>query len=118
VLAAALAGLVLANVVTAFAPTVGVALASRFVAGAFSGTIWGMLAVHGRRISPPGSAGRALAIVSAGAPVGFAFGTPLGSWLGTALDSCSPWCPMRPRRPPRPRAASRSAGSSASPEWS
>ncbi|WP_307802909.1 MFS transporter [Frigoribacterium sp. PvP032] len=86
VLAAALAGLVLANVVTAFAPTVGVALASRFVAGAFSGTIWGMLAVHGRRISPPGSAGRALAIVSAGAPVGFAFGTPLGSWIGTALD--------------------------------
>ncbi|WP_244638854.1 MFS transporter [Frigoribacterium sp. CFBP 13729] len=86
VLAAALAGLVLANVVTAFAPTVGVALASRFVAGAFSGTIWGMLAVHGRRISPPGRAGRALAIVSAGAPVGFAFGTPLGSWLGTALD--------------------------------
>ena len=86
VLAAALAGLVLANVVTALAPTAGVALASRFVAGAFSGTIWGMLAVHGRRISPPASAGRALAIVSAGAPVGFAFGTPLGSWLGTTLD--------------------------------
>jgi len=86
VLAAALAGLVLANVVTAFAPSVGVALASRFVAGAFSGTIWGMLAVHGRRISPPGSAGRALAVVSAGAPVGFAFGTPLGSWIGTTLD--------------------------------
>ena len=85
-LAAALVGLVLANVLTALAPTVAVALVSRFIAGAFSGTIWGMLAAYGRRISPPDRAGLSLAIVSAGAPVGFAFGTPLGSWLGTTFD--------------------------------
>ena len=85
-LAVALVGLVLANAVTALSPGIGVALASRFVAGAFSGTIWGMLAAYGRRISPPDRAGLSLAIVSAGAPVGFAFGTPLGAFLGTALD--------------------------------
>lgn len=79
-------GLILANTVTALAPDAIVALVSRFVAGAFSGTIWGMLAIYGRRISPPDRAGLALSIVSAGAPVGFAFGTPLGSWLGTTFD--------------------------------
>jgi predicted MFS family arabinose efflux permease len=85
-LAVALTGLILANLVTAVAPTVAVALVARFIAGAFSGTIWGMLAAYGRRISPEKHAGRSLAIVSAGAPVGFAFGTPLGSWIGTTLD--------------------------------
>jgi predicted MFS family arabinose efflux permease len=85
-LAVALVGLITANAVTAVAPTVTVALVARFVAGAFSGTIWGMLAAYGRRISPTNQAGRSLAIVSGGAPVGFAFGTPLGSWIGTTLD--------------------------------
>jgi predicted MFS family arabinose efflux permease len=82
----AITGLVVANTVTALSPVIALALVSRFVAGAFSGVIWGMLAAHGRRISPPDRAGLSLAIVSAGAPVGFAFGTPLGSWLGTAFD--------------------------------
>lgn len=85
-LAAALIGLILANAVTAIAPSVAIALVARFVAGAFSGTIWGMLATYGRQISPANQAGRSLAIVSAGAPVGFAFGTPLGSWIGTTFD--------------------------------
>jgi len=82
----AITSLVVANTVTAFSPVIALALVSRFVAGAFSGVIWGMLAAYGRRISPPDRAGLSLAIVSAGAPVGFAFGTPLGSWLGTAFD--------------------------------
>lgn len=82
----AITGLVVANTVTALSPVIALALVSRFVAGAFSGVIWGMLAAYGRRISPPGRAGLSLSIVSAGAPVGFAFGTPLGSWLGTAFD--------------------------------
>ncbi|MFJ2355607.1 MFS transporter [Frigoribacterium sp. NPDC087798] len=82
----AITGLVVANTVTALSPVIALALVSRFVAGAFSGVIWGMLAAYGRRISPPGRAGLSLAIVSAGAPVGFAFGTPLGSWLGMTFD--------------------------------
>jgi predicted MFS family arabinose efflux permease len=85
-LLASIAGLIVANSVTAFSGHVYLSLGSRFVAGAFSGIIWGMLAAYGRNISPPRRAGLALAIVSTGAPVGFALGTPLGSWLGTTFD--------------------------------
>ena len=82
----AILGLVVANTVTAVSADVSVSLVSRFVAGAFSGIVWGMLAAYGRKISPPRQAGLSLAIVSVGAPVGFALGTPLGSWRGTAFD--------------------------------
>lgn len=85
-LLAGIAGLVVANTVTALSPDVALSLVSRFLAGAFSGVIWGMLAAYGRRISPPRNAGLSLAIVSTGAPLGFAFGTPLGAWIGTASD--------------------------------
>ncbi|WP_105031941.1 MFS transporter [Arthrobacter ruber] len=83
---AAITGLILSNTATAFSSDVALSLISRFVAGAFSGVIWGMLAAYGRRISPPRNAGLSLAIVSTGAPVGFALGTPLGSWLGMTFD--------------------------------
>ncbi|WP_281535744.1 MFS transporter [Cryobacterium breve] len=82
----AILGLIVANSVTALSSDVALSLLSRFVAGAFSGIIWGMLAAYGRKISPPSRAGLSLAIVSGGAPVGFALGTPLGSWLGTTFD--------------------------------
>ncbi|TFD87147.1 MFS transporter [Cryobacterium lactosi] len=82
----AVLGLIVANTVTAVSSDVVLSLGSRFVAGAFSGIVWGMLAAYGRKISPPRQAGLSLAIVSAGAPVGFALGTPLGSWLGTTFD--------------------------------
>ncbi|WP_394768968.1 MFS transporter [Lacisediminihabitans sp.] len=82
----AILGLILANTTTALSSDVTLSLASRFVAGSFSGIIWGMLAAYGRTISPPSRAGLSLAIVSAGAPVGFALGTPLGSWLGMTFD--------------------------------
>jgi predicted MFS family arabinose efflux permease len=82
----AILGLILANTTTALSSDVTLSLVSRFVAGAFSGIIWGMLAAYGRKISPPSRAGLSLAIVSVGAPVGFALGTPLGSWLGTTFD--------------------------------
>ena len=83
---AAIVGLILANSTTAISSDVTLSLVSRFVAGAFSGIIWGMLAAYGRKISPPSRAGLSLAIVSAGAPVGFALGTPLGSWRGMTFD--------------------------------
>ncbi|MCS6558714.1 MFS transporter [Curtobacterium flaccumfaciens] len=82
---AAIAVLLVANTLTAFAPNVAVALVTRFVAGAMSGTIWGMFATYARRITPARFAGVSLAIVSTGAPVGFALGTPLGSFIGNAL---------------------------------
>lgn len=82
----AIACLIVANTVTAFSSDVVLSLVSRFVAGAFTGVIWGMLAAYGRRISPERRGGLALSIVSVGAPVGFALGTPLGASLGTAFD--------------------------------
>lgn len=82
----ALAGLVIANAVTAVSSDVVLSLVSRFVGGAFTGVLWGMLAAYGRRISPAHRGGLALAVVATGAPVGFALGTPLGAWVGGVLD--------------------------------
>lgn len=80
-----LTGFLVANTLTAVAPTLAIALVVRFVAGAFSGLIWGMLAGYARRIAAPEHAGRALAIAMAGTPVALSIGTPLGSWLGSAV---------------------------------
>jgi predicted MFS family arabinose efflux permease len=78
--------LIVSNTITAVSSDVVISLISRFFAGAFTGIIWGMLAAYGRRISPAHRGGMALSIVSMGAPVGFALGTPLGAWLGTTFD--------------------------------
>jgi predicted MFS family arabinose efflux permease len=82
----AVAGFILANTVTAFSADIPLSLVARFIGGAFTGVIWGMLAAYGRRISPPSRGGLSLSIVSIGAPLGFALGTPAGSYLGTAFD--------------------------------
>ena len=82
----ALSGPCLANAVTARVVDVVISLVSRFVGGAFTGILWGMLAAYGRRISPANRGGLALAVVATGAPVGFALGTPLGSFVGGVLD--------------------------------
>ena len=78
-----LLGFLLANTVTALAPDLPVALTVRFIAGAFSGLLWGMLAGYAMRITAPERAGRALAIAMTGIPLALAAGTPLGAWLGT-----------------------------------
>ncbi|WP_271985681.1 MFS transporter [Pseudoclavibacter terrae] len=80
-----LLGFFVANTLTAVAPTLTIALVVRFVAGAFSGLIWGMLAGYARRIVPPEHAGRALAIAMAGTPIALSVGTPLGAWLGSVV---------------------------------
>ena len=78
-------GILVANVITAVSPEIALSLAVRLFAGACSGLLWGILAGYARRISPPEHAGRALAIASIGVPAGLAFGTPLGSWIGSTL---------------------------------
>ncbi|SCX19254.1 MFS transporter [Mycolicibacterium fluoranthenivorans] len=80
-----LAGILVANVVTAVSPNIALTLGIRAFAGACSGLLWGMLAGYARRISPPAQVGRALAIASIGVPTGLAAGTPLGSWMGSAF---------------------------------
>lgn len=77
-------GILAANVVTAMSSDIVLSLGARLFAGACSGLLWGILAGYARRISPPEQAGRALAIASIGVPAGLAFGTPLGSWIGSA----------------------------------
>ncbi|PTR23579.1 putative MFS family arabinose efflux permease [Rhodococcus sp. OK519] len=84
ILTIAVIGFVVANTMTALAPDFAVALGARFVAGAFSGILWGMLAGYARKVSPPALAGTALTIAMAGTPVAFAVGTPLATLLGTA----------------------------------
>ena len=85
VLLLALLGFLLANVVVAVSNQVALSYAARFIAGGFSGLLWGMLAGYARRIASPDRAGRALAIASIGTPLGLALGTPVGSWLGTTF---------------------------------
>jgi predicted MFS family arabinose efflux permease len=80
-----IAGFLLANTAAAVSPDIAFSLAARFVAGGLSGMLWGMLAGYTVRITPPALAGRALSLVAAGAPVGIAFGTPLGAWLGVTF---------------------------------
>lgn len=80
-----LAGFLVANTVTAIAPSLAWALVVRFVGGAFAGLLWGMLAGYARRISPSEQSGRALAIALTGTPVALAIGTPLGTFLGASL---------------------------------
>ena len=77
---------VIANTTTALSTDITLSLISRFVAGGLSGMLWGMFAGYAVRITPPTLTGRALSIVATGAPVGIAFGTPLGTWLGTTFD--------------------------------
>lgn len=84
-LCAGLLGFLLANTATALAPDLLVALLVRFVAGAFSGLLWGMLGGYAMRITAPERAGRALAIAMAGIPIALAAGTPLGTWLGSTV---------------------------------
>jgi len=83
---AGILGFVLATTVTALSTSIVLSLVARFVAGAFSGMIWGLLAGYARRITPAAHAGRALAIASVGVPLGLAIGTPFGSWIGTTFD--------------------------------
>lgn len=83
-LLAGLAGFLIANTGTALAPDLAVALAVRFIAGAFAGLLWGMLGGYAMHITAPERAGRALAIAMTGIPAALAAGTPLGTWLGTA----------------------------------
>jgi predicted MFS family arabinose efflux permease len=85
VLLVGLVGFLAADVVVAVSTDLILSYAGRFVAGAFSGLLWGMLAGYARRITAPSLAGRALAVASIGTPAGLAVGTPLGSWLGTTL---------------------------------
>lgn len=85
VLLVGIVGFLVANAVAALAPWYLLALAARFVAGAFSGLIWGMIPGYASRIVPEHLRGRAIAMVMVGTPLALSIGTPLGTLAGTVI---------------------------------
>jgi len=77
---------VIGNVITALAPTIGIALASRFVAGLGAAMFSPTATAAGASLVPPEQRGRALAIVIAGLSSATALGAPLGTFIGGLLD--------------------------------
>ncbi|MDX3097917.1 MFS transporter [Streptomyces sp. ME19-03-3] len=84
-LLAALAGFLLANLVTAVSSEFTLTMAARFVAGVSSGVTWGLIGGYSQRLVPDALKGRAMAIAMAGTPVALSFGIPVGSYLGNAV---------------------------------
>jgi predicted MFS family arabinose efflux permease len=72
----------IANTLTAAAPSYAVLLAARFLAGTAAGLAWAILAGYARRIAPPGLEGRAVAIAVTGIPLALSLGVPAGTLVG------------------------------------
>jgi predicted MFS family arabinose efflux permease len=84
-----LAGLVIfviGNVITAVAPGIELALASRVLAGMGAAMFSPTATAAGASLVPPEQRGRALAIVIAGLSSATALGAPLGTFIGSWLD--------------------------------
>jgi len=77
---------VIGNSITAVAPTIGIALASRFLAGLGAAMFSPTATAAGASLVPPEQRGRALAIVIAGLSSATALGAPLGTFIGGLLD--------------------------------
>jgi predicted MFS family arabinose efflux permease len=87
VLAGVLAGLAVADAVTAASPVWLLTMAARLVAGVMGGTMWSMLAGYAARMVPAQQRGRAIAIVLAGITAALCLGIP----AGTALAGVAGW---------------------------
>lgn len=82
VVLAGLAVFVLSNVLTALAPTYGVALASRVLAGAAAALVTPNAIAVAVSLVDERRRGRALALVMGGMSVASAVGVPIGTWIG------------------------------------
>lgn len=78
----AMGAFLIANTLTAAAPTYPVLLGGRFLAGVAAGLAWAILAGYARRIAPPGLEGRAIAIAMTGIPLALSLGVPAGTLIG------------------------------------
>ena len=81
-LLAGVGGFAVANTVTALSADYPLTMVARFVAGVAAGVVWALLAGYARRLAPPESQGRAIAIVMAGIPLALSLGIPAGTFLG------------------------------------
>jgi predicted MFS family arabinose efflux permease len=82
VMLAGLGVFVLSNVLTAIAPTYGVALVSRILAGAAAALVTPNAIAVGVSLVDEGRRGRAVALVMGGLTVASSVGVPLGTWIG------------------------------------
>ncbi|KMS51930.1 MFS transporter [Novosphingobium barchaimii LL02] len=73
---------VVGNTLTAWAGSICVVLAARFVAGCAAGLAWGILAGYARSIVRPDQTGPAMALAMVGVPLALSVGVPLGTFLG------------------------------------
>ncbi len=84
-LVTALAGFVIANLVTAVSADFTITMVARFIAGASSGIIWSLLGGYAARLVRDELKGRAMAIGMAGTPVALSLGVPVGAVVGKAV---------------------------------
>ncbi|NGO12110.1 MFS transporter [Streptomyces sp. HC44] len=76
-----------ANLLSALAPAFGVLLAARVLVGVCIGGVWAVAAGLAGRLVPPGSVGRATAVIFSGIAVASVLGVP----AGTFLDGFAGW---------------------------
>ncbi|MFE4695603.1 MFS transporter [Streptomyces sp. NPDC056738] len=81
----AMAVFLVANTLTAAAPTYAVLLAARFLAGVAAGLAWAILAGYARHTAPAGQEGRAIAIAMTGIPLALSLGVPAGTLIGEQI---------------------------------
>jgi predicted MFS family arabinose efflux permease len=79
------AGFVLSNVLAGLAPDLAVLAVARALGGVAHAVFFSVCIGYAARLVPPGSTGKALALVSGGISVAFVLGVPLGTALGTAV---------------------------------
>lgn len=84
-LASAIAGFALANLVTALSPVYALTIAARFVAGVSAGLLWALLAGYAARMVPEDQKGRAIAIAMAGTPLALSIGVPAATFMGNII---------------------------------
>lgn len=74
-----------ANVLAALAPTYGMLVAARVLAGLAHGLFWAVVGAYAGHLVPRHQVGRAVAITSGGGTAAFVLGVPLGTAIGHAV---------------------------------
>lgn len=85
-LLAAVAGLGIANTVTALSDSYVVTMMARFIGGISAGVVWALLAGYAARMVPEHKKGWAIAIAMVGTPVALSFGVPVGTFLSNLVS--------------------------------
>ena len=80
-----IAFLLLGNLLTALAPSLGVLLIARFIAGLPHGAYFSVANLSAASMAPPGSRGKAMAYVGMGLAVATVVGVPAAQAIGQAL---------------------------------